>query len=106
MDLSALHPEAKGLRLYRIAGDDLIACELVMFQNGRAAVDTVLRRAAISGRVEIEGEIKDHYADVYTREDCWEQTVALDARSYAALKNRWMRCRLDNPTTQEPPRHD
>jgi hypothetical protein len=91
-----LHEKAIGLRLCRmLKGDRLSMCENVVFTNGRAAVETVLLRAQLSGRVEVEGDLKDHWADVLTDSDgTWEQTVALDAKSYGALKNHWMRCKV------------
>lgn len=64
----------------------------------------MLRRAALSGRVEVEpeGPLPDFYADVLIDESgSWDATVALDRNSYNSLKNRWMRCRLDEaPDTQ------
>lgn len=95
--LEKLHADAIGLKLYRMApGDVLKACETVIFAKGRDAVDTVLRRAAISGRVEIDGKNEDHWADVIVDHDgTWDQSVALDARSYKALKTRWMRCKVE-----------
>lgn len=98
VNLENLHPEARGLRLNKInAKGELIPCELVMFTGGAAAVNTVLRRAALSGVVKIEPyeERSDYFADVYTNENDWEQTILLDRKSYAALKNRWMRCKLE-----------
>lgn len=86
--------EAMGLRLYKYVKDELIGCELVMFEK-RGAVDTALRRAQISGRVEVGGEIKDHFADIYIDEGTWTHSVALDAKSYRALKNHWMRCKIE-----------
>jgi hypothetical protein len=58
-----LPTEAVGLQIGRLKGDDLVMCEAMRFPNGRAGVELVLRRAAISGRVEIEGEIEDHLAE-------------------------------------------
>lgn len=91
--------DAIGLKLYRInVREELIGCETVIFQSGRDGVDTVLRRAAICGRVEIEGDIKNHYADfIVDRDGTWEGTVALDAQSYSSLKNHWMRCKVQRP---------
>lgn len=87
---------AMGLHLYKIIGERLISCEPVYFTGGAPAVDTVLRRAAVSGRVEMEGQIGDYYADVLIDQDgTWTHTVALDRNSYRALKNRWMRCKLE-----------
>jgi hypothetical protein len=92
--------DAAGLRLYRYSkpgGDDttLRACEAIRFNNGAAAVDTVLRRAAISGRVEIDGTVSDHFADILDADGSIVGTVALDAKSYRALKTKWMPCRLE-----------
>lgn len=93
-----LPAEARGLRLYRIdKKDELIGCELVMFRDGYDGVHTVLNRASISGRVEIEGEVRDHLADIYTEPGTSIGTVALDAGSYSALKNHWMRCKVERP---------
>lgn len=89
-----LPEQAAGLRLAKIVKDQLQLCEIVMFADGCSAVDTVLRRAAISGRVEIGGDIQDHFADVLDREQSIIETVALDAKSYGKLKNHWMPCRL------------
>lgn len=94
--MTELHPEAVGLCLNRItpAGRHT-RCEGVIFKRGRAGVELVLRRAAISGRVEIEGEIRDHFADVLIDQNgTWDQVVALDANSYRSLKNHWMRCKV------------
>lgn len=92
--LDKLPPDATGLRLCRMRGEKLIMCEDVQFVGGREAVDTVLRRAAISGHVEIGGNNHDHWADVINANGDWDETVALDAKSYGALKNRWMRCKV------------
>ncbi|MDO9364651.1 MAG: hypothetical protein Q7T60_17115 [Sphingopyxis sp.] len=90
--------EAVGLKLFRIdSRENLIACESIRFVRGRPAVDTVLRRAAISGRVEVNGKIADHFADVLDSDESIIETVALDANSYRSLKNRWMRCKVDRP---------
>lgn len=91
--------EACGLRLFRFnppGSENAIPCEAVLFPGGAPAVDTVLRRAAISGRVEIEGNIRDYFADVLDDGQSIVATVALDAKSYGALKNHWMRCRVDH----------
>lgn len=91
-----LPAEAVGLRLARIdRSERLILCEAMRFDGGRAAVHTVLRRAQVSGRVEIGGDIADHFADVLDDNGDIVETVSLDARSYKALKTKWMRCRVD-----------
>lgn len=100
MIVLSLPTESVGLRLYRITGrgpsERLIGCEAIRFTAGLSGVDTVLRRAAISGRVEIDGEIEDHFADVLDEDQTIVATVALDRGSYNALKNRWMRCRVEH----------
>jgi hypothetical protein len=94
-----LPPDAAGLRLCRIfPGDDLRLCETVLFTRGRPAVDTILRRAAISGgRVEIEpkGPLPDYFADVMNKNCDMVGHVALDRLSFNALKNHWMRCKYE-----------
>jgi hypothetical protein len=92
--------EAVGLQLYKIdpKTNDMRACEPVFFVGGAAAVDTVLRRAAISGRVEVnpDADLGDYFADIIVDQDgTWDGSVALDRNSYRALKTRWMRCRLE-----------
>lgn len=92
----ALPAEAHGLQLYRInAREELLACEAVMFLGGKPAVEVTLRRAALSGRVEIGAELGDHFADVLDANGNMVENVALDARSYGILKNKWMRCKLE-----------
>lgn len=88
---------ATSLRLGRIVGEKLILCEGVRFTKKREAVGVVLRRAALSGRVELGAEIIDHFADVMDDDGSIVETVTLDAKSYAALKNHWMRCRVARP---------
>ena len=101
VNLDNLDPAAKGLRLYKHnARDELISCELVMFADGAPAINTVLRRAALSGIVACEpfDDRMDYFADVYVNEAVSTQTILLDRASYAALKNRWMRCKLESPS--------
>ena len=81
--------DATGLRLCRIFGDgDLRLYELVTFEQGRAAVEIILRRAMICGRVEIEGDNADHFADIFIDQDSWTQTVVLDPGSFKYLKDK------------------
>jgi hypothetical protein len=98
-----LPADAVGLCLYRIVKDELIGCEAIRFDGGRAAVDTVLRRAGIAGRVDIGGEVQDHFADVLNDNQDLVETVALDRHSYAALKNKWMRCKVARLSQKESP---
>lgn len=96
LNLDALPDGAVGLKLHRIdSNENLLACETVIFRGGRPAVNTVLRRAAIAGRVEVGGKVEDHFADVIEAGGDWSETVALDAKSYSSLKNKWMRCKLE-----------
>ena len=84
------------LRLARInRKEELILCEAMRLNGGSSAIDTILRRANISGRVEVEGKIVNHFADVLDDDGNMVTTVALDAKSYSAIKNRWMRCRVE-----------
>jgi hypothetical protein len=92
-----LHADAIGLRLIRHDSKNRAHfCEPVFFERGRVGVELVLLRASLAGRVEVNGEIKEHQADVLIGHDGeWEQVVALDAGSYRALKNHWMRCKIE-----------
>lgn len=85
---------ACGLKLYRIFRGDLIACEAVAFEGKQAAVNIILNRARLSGRVEVGGDIRDHFADIMDHDGDVVGEVALDAKSYSSLKNHWMRCKL------------
>lgn len=88
--------DAVGLRLARIdGGERLILCEAMRFEEGWAAVHTVLRRASIAGRVEVNGVIQNHFADTLDDQGDLVETIALDAKSYSAIKNRWMRCKVE-----------
>jgi hypothetical protein len=98
VNIDNLDPAAIGLCLHRHdARDNLIACELVIFRKGASAVNTVLRRASLSGFVKVEpfDEPMDYFADVYVSETEFTQSVLLDRGSYRSLKNKWMRCKLD-----------
>ena len=86
---------AIGLRLCKVVGETLIMCEPVIFNNGQPAVDTVLRRASISGQVGPIGETGDFWADFLIDDiGTWEETVALDRDAWNSLKNHWMRCKI------------
>jgi hypothetical protein len=64
-------------------------------------VDTVLRRAAISGgRIEVDpqGDLPDHFADILDAKGDMIGNIALDATSFRSLKDYWMRCKYEkNP---------
>ncbi len=94
MYVGTVPTEAVALQLHRIVGERLLACEEVEFVGGYAGLETTLRRAAVSGRVEVEGEIKDHFADLHDERGNLIATVALDSNSYRSLKTRWARCKL------------
>ncbi len=86
---------SKGLRLAKINNkDELLLCEPVFFMRGHIAVEGNLRRARISGRVEIGGKINNHFADILDENGLMLESVALDRDSYSALKNKWMRCKF------------
>lgn len=100
LNLDRIPSGATGLKLYKIVkrGDreELLANELVIFKGGAAAINTVLRRGSLSGRVEVspKGDLPDYYADIYegpNGDDGWSVCVALDRKSYNSLKNHWMR---------------
>lgn len=93
--LDQLPADSVGLRLARISGENLILCEAMRFDAGLSGVELVLRRASIAGRVEVGGVIANHFADVLNDKGDLVETVALDAKSYSALKNKWMRCRVE-----------
>lgn len=88
--------EAKGLRLCKMVGDQLHLSEPVIFTRGAKAVETILRRAAISGKVGPIGETGDYWADILTDPNNWIDTVALDRESWNSLKNHWMRCKMES----------
>lgn len=85
---------ATGLRLCKIVNGDLHMSEEVQFLHGWSGVDTVLRRAAISGVVGPLGETGDFWADLLNSNGDWDETIALDRDAWNSLKNRWMRCRM------------
>lgn len=91
-----LPENAVGLRLCKMIGERLVVSEVILFAKGRVAVDTTLRRAAISGKVGPMGETGDYWADIFVDENTWVDTIALDRNSWNSLKNRWMRCRMEN----------
>src|SRR5258706_16051128 len=78
-----------GLRLCKMRGDNLILCETLIFDDGRNAVDTVLRRAQISGEVGPVGETGDLWADLMDRDGDLVETIALSRGAWNALKNKW-----------------
>ncbi len=91
-------PDAVALRLGKFfPGDDLRFCETCAFEGGATAIDTVLRRAALSGRVEIDadGLLPDYIADMFDDNFTCIGTIALDRNSFRALKNHWMRCKYE-----------
>lgn len=92
----ALPIETVGLRLCKIANNQLVLCEAILFSDGRHGVETVLSRAKLAGRVEVGGDIEDHFADALDKDRTILETVALDAKSYRSLKTKWMRCKIED----------
>lgn len=93
-----LPPEAAGIRLCKVVRGDLILCEMTLFDGGAAAVDTVLRRAGVSGKVGPVGETGDFWADIMNAEgDTLVETVTLDRRAWNAIKRRWARTKIEAP---------
>lgn len=90
-----------GIKLYRLKGEHLIACEAVRLVRGAHGVQTVLMRAQIIGRVEIGGKINDHFADLLDDDYSITETVALDAKSYGELKRRQLKVKIE--AAQPPP---
>lgn len=93
--IEKLPPQTAGLRLCKMFGEELRLCEGVRFVRGQIAVNTVLRRAAIAGHVEVGGHLADHWADVFDASGDVIENVALDAASFRSLKNHWMRCKYE-----------
>lgn len=95
--------EAVGIRLCRVTkAGELTMCLTVLFDDGARAIDTVLRRAAISGKVGPVGETGDYWADLMNAgDDTLVETVALDAKSYKAIKTRWAKTELQPSTPAE-----
>ena len=79
-DLSNIPVDAVGLRLCKMRREDLILCEPVIFERGRSAVNTILRRAAVSGKVGPVGETGEFWADFIDKYGDWEETIALGER--------------------------
>lgn len=90
----AVPDDAVGLQLYRANGNRLVACERITFSSLKDGVCTVLRRAAISGKVEVGGKLESHFADILDANMDVIESVALDSGSYSALKNKWMKCKI------------
>ena len=95
IDLTDIPLNTVGLRLCKMRGDALVLCEPVIFEHGRPAVNTVLRRAAVSGKIGPIGETGDFWADFIDAHGDWEETIALDRAAWNGLKNHWMRCRIE-----------
>lgn len=98
-----LPPGTVGLRLCKIAGDDIVMCEKVRFARGRVGADTALRRAAICGSVGPLGEAGDFWADILEEGGDWSETVALSREAWNALKNRILRCKVDRSMGEVKP---
>lgn len=86
---------ATGLRLCKMVRDQLVVCESVQFARGGTAIDTTLRRAQIAGAVGPVGETGNFWADFLDGTGDWFETIALSRAAWNSLKNRWMRCKLE-----------
>lgn len=94
-----LPKDVSGIRLCKMRGEELLLCETLIYKNGAPAVDTLLRRAALSGKVGPLGETGDLWADLMDREGTTlVETIALDRGSWNAIKNRWARCKFESFT--------
>ncbi|MGE3990344.1 hypothetical protein [Pseudorhodoplanes sp.] len=93
-----LPAEAHTIRLCKVVRNELILCEPVIFHGGAPAVDTILRRAALGGKVGPLGETGDYWADLMDADaDNLVETIALDRGSWNAIKNKWARCKIWAP---------
>jgi hypothetical protein len=84
--------ECVGITLYKNFGDDNYrGTERVVFKD-RNGLETTLRRAAISGKIEIGSNIElgDFFADLHDAEGSIVTHVNLDAKSFKALKEHWL----------------
>lgn len=96
-----LPKEAATIRLCKVVREELILCEAVGFVDGVTAVETVLRRAAINGKVGPVGETGDYWADLMNADaDTLVETIALDRKSWNAIKTKWARCKIEAPLRQ------
>lgn len=89
--------ETSGLRLCKVVRDQLVMCESVVFEGGWRAVDTILRRAAVHGKVGPVGETGDFWADLIDTDYDLIETIKLSREAWNGLKNHWMRCKLWHP---------
>lgn len=93
-----LPAEAAGIRLCKVVRGELILCEMTIFEGGAGAVDTVLRRADVSGKVGPVGETGDFWADIMNEEgDTLVETVKLDRNAWNAIKRRWAKTKIEAP---------
>lgn len=91
MSLLLVPVEATGIQLCKIfPGDRLRITEAVKLVGGWKAIDTTLRRAAVSGRVAVDEPLGDYFADLLDESGDIIAHVNLDARSFKALKSKWL----------------
>lgn len=77
------------IRLCRInKQEDLLLYEPIILTKGYPAVDTILRRSAIAGHVEVNGDNHTYFADLMDKKGESLDTVSLDAASFRYLKNK------------------
>lgn len=84
--------ECVGITLYKHFGNENFrGTERVVFKT-RNSLETALRRAALSGKVEIGSNLKlgDFFADLCDVNGDTVTNVNLDAASFKALKEHWL----------------
>lgn len=100
LNLDRIPPNGVGLKLFKPSpsGKGITACETVQFVDGAAAINTILRRAYLSGHVVVDpaAPLPDYFADIMDSSGEMVGHVALDRESYKALKNHWMRCKIES----------
>jgi hypothetical protein len=88
-NLELIPADVVGFALCRMnSKDELFRTGDIIFDRGRDAVQTILIRAAICGRVDVGSENGDYWADLVNEDGTWDQTVALDAESFRYLKRK------------------
>lgn len=88
-----------GLRLARRRKDGMwFISEALRFEGGSAAVETLLRRAHLSGHVSVgvSGRSNRHVACLLDDRLVVVETAVLDAKSYRSLKTKWAKCKIES----------
>jgi len=95
---SDVPPEVTGLMLCKVVGDDCLRiAEGVQFENGRAAVMTVLNRANICGHVGgCINRSTRFWADLLDVDGNTVGEIQLSRGSWNSLKKHWIRCKMQH----------